>query len=385
MEPHWLFDEQLHSLHAIYAFLRANPGARDDLVFLGESIAAGKTLSLDKLTEAEPAPDEEDFRFVLGSFLIPGYVAVSWKFDGAIPIQGMEDTKLFTASKRVFAGGQKEETDWTSFICRNSVMARNIANAAREHKHVIVFAGGGHIALQDIKMTSLGISFRSLARYEANRGLAAGEPAGAGGSLPCKAGNVEDFLTNSGIGFSMFSTFDSTLQSYGKNTHNEDTYRRLMQAQLAGTTDSYVRAYQESEGGNVVVTPDPDAAAKLLKYEPRGSDDDEAKRELAKRRRELDDLKEHLTDKDLDAARRELDGEVVQDKSSGEPYNHVDEVSKAQRGLAGLMQRLGNAFAAQKSASPEMQELIGIYNQASQLLDRSEQYVPRNAQIRFKR
>ncbi|HEX3590372.1 MAG TPA: polymorphic toxin type 28 domain-containing protein [Pseudonocardiaceae bacterium] len=46
-----------------------------------------------------------------------------------------------------------------------------------------------------------------------------------------------------------------------------------------------------------------------------------------------DRLKEHLTDRDLDAARRELDGEVVATKSDGTPWDHVDEVQNAQRGL----------------------------------------------------
>ncbi len=42
--------------------------------------------------------------------------------------------------------------------------------------------------------------------------------------------------------------------------------------------------------------------------------------------RKTDHLKEHLTEKDLDGARRELDGEVVARKSDGTPWDHVDEV-----------------------------------------------------------
>lgn len=39
-----------------------------------------------------------------------------------------------------------------------------------------------------------------------------------------------------------------------------------------------------------------------------------------------DNCKEHLTERGLDAARRELNGEVVATKSTGKPWDHVDEV-----------------------------------------------------------
>uniref|UniRef100_UPI002455AA06 polymorphic toxin type 28 domain-containing protein n=1 Tax=Nocardia brasiliensis TaxID=37326 RepID=UPI002455AA06 len=43
--------------------------------------------------------------------------------------------------------------------------------------------------------------------------------------------------------------------------------------------------------------------------------------------------KEHLTERDLDAARRELNGEVVARKPDGTPWYHVREVRDAQNGL----------------------------------------------------
>jgi hypothetical protein len=91
-----------------------------------------------------------------------------------------------------------------------------------------------------------------------------------------------------------------------------------------------------------------------------------------------DRLKEHLTEKDLDAARRELDGEVVARKPDGTPWDHVDEVQNAQRGLVNrinqLKRQLGDGRLSEADRSAAESEL----SEASRLLDHSEQYVPRN-------
>ncbi|MEL6311828.1 MAG: polymorphic toxin type 28 domain-containing protein [Pseudomonadota bacterium] len=41
----------------------------------------------------------------------------------------------------------------------------------------------------------------------------------------------------------------------------------------------------------------------------------------------------HITDRDLEAAAREIGGEVVSRKASGTPYDHVQEVADARSGL----------------------------------------------------
>jgi hypothetical protein len=93
--------------------------------------------------------------------------------------------------------------------------------------------------------------------------------------------------------------------------------------------------------------------------------------------RKTDRLKEHLTEKDLDGARRELDGEVVARKSDGTPWDHVDEVRNAQRGLINRIRQLkrevGDARLPEEQRSAAQQEL----GEASRLLDHSEQFVPR--------
>lgn len=89
-----------------------------------------------------------------------------------------------------------------------------------------------------------------------------------------------------------------------------------------------------------------------------------------------DKIKEHLTQRDLDAARRELDGEVVARKADGTPWDHVNEVRDAQRGLRNrirqLQQQLGNPDLA-PAARAEAQRELG---EASRLLDRSREFVP---------
>jgi uncharacterized protein YukE len=91
-----------------------------------------------------------------------------------------------------------------------------------------------------------------------------------------------------------------------------------------------------------------------------------------------DRMKEHLTERDLDAARRELNGEVVARKPDGTPWDHVDEVQNAQRGLVNrinqLKKQLGDSRLSDADKAAAQEEL----SEASRLLDHSEQYVPRN-------
>jgi putative RNase toxin 28 of polymorphic toxin system len=90
-----------------------------------------------------------------------------------------------------------------------------------------------------------------------------------------------------------------------------------------------------------------------------------------------DRLKEHLTDRDLDAARRELDGEVVKTRPDGKPYDHVDEVRNAQRGLVKRIQQIQQQLGDSRISDAYRVELQSELSEASRLLDHSEQFVPR--------
>lgn len=90
-----------------------------------------------------------------------------------------------------------------------------------------------------------------------------------------------------------------------------------------------------------------------------------------------DRLKEHLTDKDLDAARRELNGEVVNEKGSGVPYDHIKEVREAQDGLANRVNRIKQLLSDSRLKPEERPDLESELSEASRLLDYTEQWFPR--------
>ena len=90
-----------------------------------------------------------------------------------------------------------------------------------------------------------------------------------------------------------------------------------------------------------------------------------------------DRLKEHLTDKDLDGARRELNGEVVARKGDGTPWDHVTEVREAQAGLTNQINRLNRQLGDSRLAPEDRPAIEAELSEASRLLDYSEQWVPR--------
>jgi hypothetical protein len=90
-----------------------------------------------------------------------------------------------------------------------------------------------------------------------------------------------------------------------------------------------------------------------------------------------DRMKEHLTDRDLDAARRELNGEVVARKPTGQPWDHVDEVRNAQRGLVRRIDQLKRLLGDSRSSPADRAAYEDELSEASKLLDYSEQFVPR--------
>jgi RHS repeat-associated protein len=90
-----------------------------------------------------------------------------------------------------------------------------------------------------------------------------------------------------------------------------------------------------------------------------------------------DNLKEHILNGELDAARREAAGEVVARKADGTPFDHVNELRDAQRGLVNRIKAI-NAKLGRSDLDPtERADLQKELSQASKLLDRSEGYLPR--------
>jgi transcriptional regulator of heat shock response len=77
-------------------------------------------------------------------------------------------------------------------------------------------------------------------------------------------------------------------------------------------------------------------------------------------------INDHLSDQDVDAARREKAGEVVKRKRDGTPYNHQKEVGDALRGLDRLMGEAADKLKNDKTLTPdEKAALEQLYSEAS--------------------
>lgn len=88
-----------------------------------------------------------------------------------------------------------------------------------------------------------------------------------------------------------------------------------------------------------------------------------------------DRLKEHVLNGELDAARRELQGVIVAMKGDV-PYDHIDELRKAQQGLLNRVIYI-KALLDHAPDSPAKAALVKELGEASRLLDRSEEFLPR--------
>ena len=78
----------------------------------------------------------------------------------------------------------------------------------------------------------------------------------------------------------------------------------------------------------------------------------------------------------LDAARRELRGEVVARKPDGTPYNHVGKVKDAQRGLKNTIAAMEKDLSSPGCSTAQRAQAQSVISEASRLLDYSEKYVP---------
>jgi RHS repeat-associated protein len=87
-------------------------------------------------------------------------------------------------------------------------------------------------------------------------------------------------------------------------------------------------------------------------------------------------FKEHLTDRDLDAARRELLGEVVARKPDGTPWDHATEVRQSQQGLQNRIEAIKRRLGYPRLPEAERTPLLEELHEASKLLDHSRRYVP---------
>lgn len=87
-----------------------------------------------------------------------------------------------------------------------------------------------------------------------------------------------------------------------------------------------------------------------------------------------------MTKKDLEAAKREAEGEIVKVKKNGKPWDHVDEVENSQRGLLNRIEKINKILRDPKTSPEDRAKLHKELSQASKLLDLSEEYLPRSSE-----
>jgi Bacterial toxin 28 len=90
-----------------------------------------------------------------------------------------------------------------------------------------------------------------------------------------------------------------------------------------------------------------------------------------------DRVKEQVDPPTLDAARRELEGEVVARRPDGEPFDHVQKVQQGQRALVKRITQLQRQLGDTRTTDDQRPALETELSEASRLLDHTEQFVPR--------
>jgi RHS repeat-associated protein len=90
-----------------------------------------------------------------------------------------------------------------------------------------------------------------------------------------------------------------------------------------------------------------------------------------------DRYKSQLTNRNLDAARRELNNEVVARKPDGSPYDHVTKVRNAMRGLRNRIDEINNKLGSPSAqlSDAERSSLTSELGEASRLLDHAKNFL----------
>jgi hypothetical protein len=147
-----------------------------------------------------------------------------------------------------------------------------------------------------------------------------------------------------------------------------------------GEQISKMAGEKDKEKGDDSTPSGPDSVDGSDSTSPESSDPEEIAEPFEDK---IDNIVEHLTEEDLEAARDELAGEVVVTKPDGKPFDHVNEVENAQKGLETVIDkikaRLGHANKDGKSSlTPGQREALERQlGRASNLLDHSRGFVPK--------
>lgn len=264
-EPHYDLEQQFNLYKGLEIFFNDNPTLVNKTIFLSEGLPSNQSLSVKPLIDVEPSPSEELIREVLGTYLIPGYIAYEWKYQKNIPIDGTEDKGLYDFSARSWVETQDQAQNkdilnlWQyTVVARNRNMAYILDEKMQTYENPILFVGGLHLNKQDdddfqkIKYgtfnNSLDIEPSYLKSYE-NLGL-------------------YDYLKKGKIGYT-FIVERSNLKSKEDEERNVNIYIRLFKAQQSGDYTDYIegiifKKWLNNYDRGVTVTASPEAAAKFV-------------------------------------------------------------------------------------------------------------------------
>jgi hypothetical protein len=264
-EPHYEADTQYSLYKGLEILFADNPhlltGSR--VVFLAEGCTAGERLSVRPLVNAAPRPDDGLIGYLLGTYLIPAYVAYEWKHQQGIEIIGLEDPLLYQSSARLWAEMQSNQEMgpaalWPQTVAaRNGSMVRTLLAQLERRKLPILFMGGLHmepLSDQDRMSSQRLEQFSGLLRQRELGSLQAADRR-----------SVTEMLQERGIGFYRLVAHSNPLPEEGQREREIAQYARLFQAQLNGEMEGYLRALPgPGEETGVTVAPAPQAAAMLI-------------------------------------------------------------------------------------------------------------------------
>jgi len=239
-EPHFAKEEQFALYKGLEVFFQENPQllGHQGTVFLGEGLTAGQPLSLQPLIQAEPAPSENLVRQILGTFLIPGYVAYEWKYRKGIPILGIENVSFYKISARIWAelqskGGKNQMRLWPYTVAaRNHSMAKTVLSQLDRYDNPILFVGGKHLEPLPPELRpnkNDWTSFGDILNAEELDALRKAETR-----------SVLDYLRDNGVGFYFLSTKGNPLPSKEAIQPLMGQYAALFQSQLQINVSQYI-------------------------------------------------------------------------------------------------------------------------------------------------
>jgi hypothetical protein len=259
-EPHYDLGGQWNLYKGLQVFFADNPHLLEDCVFLAEGVEKGEELSVEPLVAIAPDPPDKTVGAVLGSYLIPGYVAFEWEVQSGVAIVGIETHSLYESSANLWMDEGDLEVWLLTVNARNRHMAEALKSFAESNKTAFIFLGGRHLAgLNQRTYESAMRKFSSVGSSEVAEQLKASENRG-----------VIDYLRQWKIDYLYLAPLSGAPS--GDDSASKK-YRALFKAQRSGTYDVYIDTVvreliadrpMSQDAAGVTVCPSPQAAAQFL-------------------------------------------------------------------------------------------------------------------------